>query len=113
MSIAVTPDVVNDIVETEAERQLWIVAKEHERPPFWFPEEGMGNRLSKAIRVVLDGRITPNSDGSYTVQGSEGRTYRVAESCSCPQSQKGKSKWCYHMCAVALYLEWCRRMTPT
>src|SRR5215510_8361876 len=103
--------VVQDLMATDAERDLMIIAKEHERPPYWFPHEpAIGNRLQRATRVVLDGRIQPNSDGSYTVEGSEGRTYRVADSCSCPQSQHGKSKWCYHSVAVALYLEWHRRL---
>jgi hypothetical protein len=101
-----------DIMEQADEREMWIVAKEMERPPYWFPDEGMGNRLSKAIRIVSEGRITPNSDGSYTVEGSGGRTYRCAESCSCPSSQKSKSKWCYHLCATSLYVEWKRRLRP-
>src|SRR5262245_10457563 len=102
---------VHQIMESAAERELMIVAREMERPPYWFPHEpALGNRLQRATRVVLEGRITPNSDGSYTVEGSEGRTYRVADSCSCPQSQHGKSKWCYHHVAVALYLEWHRRL---
>lgn len=97
-------------MDNTVEREFWVVVKEHERPPYFFDHEGVGNRLNRAARVVLDGRLTPNSDGSYTVEGSEGRTYRVAESCSCPQSQKGRSKHCYHSVAVALYVEWKRRL---
>jgi hypothetical protein len=97
---------------TQEQREFWIVVKEHERPPFFFPDEGVNNRLNKAARVVYEGRLTPNSDGSYTVEGSAGRTYRCAESCSCPGSQKGKSKWCYHLVATALYVEWQRRRGP-
>ena len=109
-TIPVIPEVMQDIVDSTVEREFWVVVKEHERPPYFFDHEGVGNRLNRAARVVLDGRLTPNSDGSYTVEGSEGRTYRVAESCSCPQSQQGKSKWCYHAVAVALYIEWRRRL---
>lgn len=108
----ITPIVVRDIVDSAEEREMWIVSKEMERAPYWFAEEGLNARLIKAIRVVQEDRILPNSDGSYTVTGSEKRQYRCAESCSCPQSQKGKSKWCYHMCAVALYVEWRKRCAP-
>lgn len=105
MSTTILPE-VQQIMDDREERELWIVGKEHERPPYFFPDEGMGNRLGRALRVVSEGRCTPHSDGSYTVEGSEGRTYRVTDSCSCPNSQKGKSKWCYHAVAVALYIEW-------
>lgn len=103
---------VQAIMDTEAERTFWEVVRHHERPPYFFENEGVGNRLARAARVVTDERITPNSDGSYTVTGSENRQYRVTDSCSCPQSQKGKSKHCYHMVAVALYIEWKRRLRP-
>jgi hypothetical protein len=96
-------------MHTDAERELWIIVKEHERPPYFFPDEGVGNRLNRAARVVAEGRLTPNADGSYTVEGSAGRTYRVADRCSCPNASRGKNHWCYHHVAVALYIEWCRR----
>ena len=57
-------------------------------------------------------RSRPNSDGSYQVEGSHGRSYRVADSCSCPNSQKASSKWCYHAVGVALYIEWRKRLRP-
>lgn len=103
---------VQPVMTPNEERELWIVVKEHERPPYFHAEEGIGNRLNRAARLVTEGRITPNSDGSYTVEGSAGRTYRCAESCSCPNSQRAKSKWCYHLVAVALYVEWQRRLQP-
>jgi hypothetical protein len=104
------PEVVREIMESEAERTFWEVVRHHERPPFVFENESpVANRLQRAARVVLDGRIVPNCDGSFTVTGSENRQYRVAESCSCPQGQRGKSKACYHYIAVCLYIEWCRR----
>jgi SWIM zinc finger len=110
--IATTIPALQDVMDNNDEREFWTVVREHERPPYFFTDEGVGNRLNRAARVVTDGRITPNSDGSYTVEGSERRTYRVSDSCSCPQSQKGKSKWCYHAVAVALYVEWQRRLRP-
>jgi hypothetical protein len=97
-------------METEAERLLWEVVRHHERPPFFFPDEGVGNRLNRAARILTEGRLTPNSDGSYTVEGSGKRLYRVTDHCSCPQANQGKSKWCYHHISVVLYVEWQRRM---
>jgi hypothetical protein len=110
--IAATPHVVQDIVDSADERELWIVGREFERPPYFHAGKGGDTRLARALRVCVEGRITPNSDGSYSVEGSEHRTYRVADACSCPQSQKAQSKWCYHAVAVALYLEWHRRIRP-
>jgi hypothetical protein len=112
MSIAVTPSVVQDIVDDAAERELWIVGRLFERPPYFHAGKGGDTRLARALRVCLDNRILPNSDGTYMVEGSEHRTYRVGESCSCPQSQKASSKWCYHAVAVALYVEWQKRLRP-
>jgi hypothetical protein len=107
-----TPTVVRDIVDDNDLRELWIVGREMERPPWFHAGKGGDMRLAKALRVVQDGRVTPNSDGSYTVEGSEGRSYRCDKSCSCPQSQKGPSKHCYHMVSVALYVEWRKRCAP-
>jgi LAGLIDADG-like domain len=110
--IPVTPSMVQDIVDDNELRELWIVGREMERPPWFHAGKGGDMRLAKALRVVQEGRVTPNSDGSYTVEGSEGRTYRCDKSCSCPQSQKGPSKHCYHMVSVALYVEWRKRCAP-
>ena len=107
-----TRTLVDEIVDNAEERELWIVAKEHERPPFFHQGKGGDTRLARAIRVCFDGKITPNSDGSYTVEGSAGRTYRVTNSCSCPHSQSSKSKYCYHFVAVCLYIEWQKRLRP-
>lgn len=108
-TLAVTPSVVNDLMDDREERELWIVGRLFERPPYFIEGKGGDLRLAKALRVVQEDRCTPNSDGSYTVEGSAGRTYRVTDTCSCPQSQKGKSKYCYHFVAVCLYIEWRKR----
>ena len=112
MSVAVTPTMVKDIVESADERELWIVGREFERPPYFHAGKGGDTRLARALRLCTDDKITPNSDGSYQVEGSEGRSYRVADSCSCPQSQKASTKWCYHMVGVSVYVEWQRRLRP-
>jgi hypothetical protein len=109
MSTTLIPE-IQDIVQNADERELWIVGREFERPPYHHAGKGGDTRLARALRVCLDNRIAPNSDGTYLVEGSEHRTYRVGDSCSCPQSQKANSKWCYHAVAVALYIEWQRRL---
>jgi hypothetical protein len=111
MSTTLIPE-VQDIVDSAEERELWIVGRLFEHPPYFHAGKGGDTRLTEALRMCADGKITPNSDGSYTVEGSGGRTYRVAESCSCPASQHAKSKWCKHAVGVALYVEWQRRIRP-
>ena len=111
--IAETPTAVQDIVDNADESELWIVGREFERPPYFIAGKGGDTRLARALRLCIDDKITPNSDGSYQVEGSHGRSYRVADSCSCPNSQKASTKWCYHAVAVALYVEWQKRLRPT
>jgi hypothetical protein len=111
-TIPLTSSVVQDIVDSSDERELWIVGREFERPPYFIAGKGGDTRLTRALRLCADDKITPNSDGSYQVEGSAGRSYRVADSCSCPNSQKASTKWCYHAVGVALYVEWQRRLHP-
>jgi hypothetical protein len=107
-----TPTAVRDIVDNAEERELWIVGREFERPPYFIAGKGGDTRLTRALRLCADDKITPNSDGSYQVEGSHGRSYRVGDSCSCPNSQHAKSRWCYHAVGVALYIEWHKRLRP-
>jgi len=108
----ITSTVAQDIMDTEHERMFWEVVRHHERPPFFIENEGVNNRLNLAARLVYEEHVHPQSDGSFQVDGSGGRTYRVGDSCSCPASQKSKSKWCKHLVAVTLYVEWQRRLRP-
>jgi len=112
MSLATPIKEVQDIVDSAEEREFWTVVRLHERPPYYFPDEGVNNRLNLAARLVYEEHVHPQSDGSFQVDGSGGRRYRVEKDCSCPASQKSKSKWCKHMCAVAIYVEWQRRLHP-
>ena len=112
MNVTETQTVVQDLMDSADERELWIVGREFERPPYFHAGKGGDTRLTRALRLCTEDKITPNSDGSYQVQGSEGRSYRVADSCSCPNSQKASTKWCYHAVGVALYVEWQRRLRP-
>ena len=107
-----TPTAVRDIVDDAVERELWVVGRLFERPPYFHAGKGGDTRLTEALRMCLDDKITPQSDGSYQVQGSGGRVYRVADSCSCPASQHAKSRWCKHAVGVAVYVEWQRRLHP-
>lgn len=86
------------------ERELAIVAKEHERPPYHHPEKGADNPLVRAVALIQEERVQPRSDGSYLVRGEDG-TYTCAGECSCPASQKGRSKWCYHLVAATILKE--------
>ena len=107
---SITSTAMQDIVDDAAERELWIVGRLFERPPYFHAGKGGDTRLARALRLCTDNKITPNSDGSYQVEGSAGRSYRVGDSCSCPNSQKGSSRWCYHAVGVALYVEWQKRL---
>ena len=86
------------------ERELAIVAKEHERPPYHQPDKGDQNPLVRAVALIQEERVQPRSDGSYLVRGEDG-TYTCAGDCSCPASQKGRSKWCYHLVAATILKE--------
>lgn len=112
MILPATPTAVQAIVDDAVIRELFVVGREMERPPYFIAGKGGDMRLAKALRVCSEDRVMPNSDGSFTVEGSEGRTYRVTDSCSCPQSQKGKTKYCYHLIATCIYVEWQRRLRP-
>jgi hypothetical protein len=112
MSIAVTVPAVQDIMDTEEERRFWEVVRHHERPPFYDVAEGVNNRLNRAARLVYEEKIQPHSDGSYSVEGTNGHVYRVREHCSCPDSTH-RQRHCYHFIAVCLYVEWQRRLRTT
>ena len=89
------------------------MAGEFERPPYFIAGKGGDTRLARALRLCIDEKITPNSDGSYQVEGSHWTLLPCGDSCSCPNSQKASTKWCYHAVGVALYVEWQRRLRPT
>ena len=77
-TIPVTPSVVQDIVDNADERELWIVGRREVREAAVLPRgKGGDTRLARALRVCVENRIMPNGDGTYMVEGSEHRTYRV------------------------------------
>lgn len=102
------------LMTPEYERELAIVTKEFERPPYWFP--GKHKRLADAAALVAAGKVHPSPDGAYEVEGSKGVRHvcRQGESCTCADStQYGKSKWCKHLIAVDLMIEIQARIHPT
>jgi hypothetical protein len=97
------------LMDTTVTRELAILAREFERPPY-HDAARPDDRLQKAVALIRDGKVDLRQDGTYLVQGRT-RTYTCNSECSCPQSQKGKSKWCYHLCAVAIYKELYARLS--
>ncbi len=74
------------------------VAATMDAPPYNTPPE----KLRKAMDLVLTGKVQAHQDGLYTVQGST-KTYDIDGECPCPQGQRQKSKWCYHLVGVELW----------
>lgn len=103
MSVAEITEHENDLMTPEFDRELAIVSQEMQRPPFWFPDDT--ERLRKATALVAQGNVAARYDGTYDVKGSKGHTYTCASECPCPQGQKGKSKWCYHLIATVIQKE--------
>lgn len=98
------------LMEPAFERELAIVAAEFQRPPYVHADRGSDTRLTQAVALVRAGKVTRSPDGFFEVEGSAGRRYSCNGGCSCPQSQHGKSKWCYHLIAKTLYVEVCARL---
>ena len=111
--IATTPTAVQDIVDNADERELWIVGREFERPPYFHRRQ----------RVAIPGWPVPCACASTrrlprTLTAAIRWKARTAAPTVWPtpapaRTQKASSKWCYHMVAVALYVEWQKRLRPT
>lgn len=102
------------VMTPEYERELAIVTKEFERPPYWFP--GKHKRLADAAKLVATGKVHLSPEGAYEVEGSQGVRHVCLprESCTCADStQYGESKWCKHLIAVDLHREVQARVQPT
>ena len=112
-SITDLPTEENTVMTPDFERELAIVTKEFERPPYWFPSKT--KRLAEAEALVRAGKVHRLPDGSYHVDGSKGRRYAClhGESCTCEDSTThGESKWCKHLIAIDLYDEVQARLQP-
>lgn len=93
--------------------ELAIVVEQMTVAPYYLPDE-KEPRLKRAQKWCLDGKVHDKGDGTYIVDGSKpGTFYLLTDThCTCEHATKGKSRWCYHACAVKLYQEWQRRITP-
>lgn len=72
--------------------------------PYVLPGESEPTRLARAVALVQGCKVeTTDAPDTWVVQGSD-RSYTVhPQGCQCPASTKGKSKWCYHLVAAALW----------
>jgi hypothetical protein len=109
-----TTDVTQEsggLMDPRFDDALRIVAEEFKRPPYFFVDKATDGRLARAVELVRARKVSQRHDGVYEVQGSHG-IYTCTSECSCPNSQKGKSKWCPHLIATALYKEALARTGP-
>jgi hypothetical protein len=81
---------------------LRLVAKEFTCAPYFFVDKATDGRLARAVGLVRAHKVSQRVDGVYEVQGST-RVYTCTTECSCPYSQQGRSKWCPHLIATAIY----------
>lgn len=93
---------VTELFGDDTETRLVQIEEEMRREPYWFPHDQ--ERLAKAIKAVRDGKVARDRFGIYHVTGSKpSDIYDCDKECPCPQGQKGKSKWCYHLIATVVY----------
>jgi hypothetical protein len=100
-----TTDVTEEsggLLESRFDHELRIVAEEFKRPPYFFVDKATDGRLARAVELVRQRKVSQRLDGVYEVQGST-RLYTCTSECSCPYSQQGRSKWCAHLIAAAIY----------
>lgn len=79
--------------------------------PYLLPDEKQPSRLARAITLVQEGKVQASLDG-VIVQGSDRSYVATPDGCECPASSKGRSKWCYHLVAYALWDRWQTRIAP-
>ena len=93
--------------------ELARAATSMECAPYVLPGEKAPRRLDRAQALCIQGAVVQNKDHSFNVQGSS-RIYRVLPSgCECPQSSRGRSRYCYHLVAAVLYDRWQGRLLHT
>ncbi len=61
-------------------------------------------KLIDAKALVLGGKVHPQEDGSFLVDGAQGEAYpwNAVEGCACPQATKAH-KYCKHAVAIELF----------
>lgn len=105
---ATTADLRNEIagMDDAYEVEIARAARTMERPPYLLPDEKPPVRLSRAIQLVRKGWVVPQGDGTFVVKGSEKPYILTADRhCPCPRATNGKSRFCYHVVAVELFIE--------
>lgn len=60
-----------------------------------------GDRLTKALDLVLTNAVTLNADGTATAK-SGGRTYRINGECPCEDARR-RTLWCKHKLAMEIH----------
>jgi hypothetical protein len=60
-----------------------------------------GDRLTKALDLVLTNAVTLNADGTATVK-SGGRAYRINGQCPCEDARR-RTLWCKHKLAAEIH----------
>jgi hypothetical protein len=99
------------LTDARFDHELRIVAEKFKRPPYFFVDKATDGRLARAVELVRARKVSQRLDGVYEVQGST-RIYTCTSECSCPYSQQGRSKWCAHLIATALYKAVLARTEP-
>ena len=94
--------------------ELARAAASMDAPPYALPDEKTPTRLARAYDLCKSGKITVDTQGVLSIPGSTyPQRYLVdPQGCSCPASQKSRSKYCYHLVAAALWDRWQSRITP-
>jgi hypothetical protein len=70
-----------------------------------------GDRLQKAVTLVLSNKVTLHDDGTATVQ-SGNRTYELSSECQCEDAQR-RSKYCKHFLSVELLKKTFSQLHPS
>ena len=81
-------------------------------PPYALPDEKTPTRLARAYDLCKSGAVSVDREGVFTVAGKSQAYTANARGCTCAQSTKGKSRYCYHFVAAALWDRWQSRITP-
>lgn len=70
--------------------------------PYWHSGEKAPSRLVRAGELVRLSRVQLHDERTATVHGSTKPYDITGFHCTCPQSQKGQTRWCVHAVAVKL-----------
>jgi hypothetical protein len=103
-TVANPPSFLQDLHDDHFRTAVAQVAATMEKPEY-------GDRLQKAVTLVLSHRVSLHDDGTATVQ-SGNRTYELTPECTCEDAQR-RSKYCKHFLSVELLKQTSRRLHPS